>query len=144
MNHMSEIERVFNKSFEPFQIALPPEDAARRQRGKIVKAGWVVWYAFGADTRGEYLDYYAAHRMTNDRHVRIYADGTTENLPALCSMYFLPSGCTPEQEQRIKKEHAAENRRIAKALDEKGFGLAGDEPGGVAINRYLTINDVEK
>lgn len=31
--------------------------------------------SIGEDGRGEYLDYYAAHRMTEDAHVRLYADG---------------------------------------------------------------------
>jgi hypothetical protein len=141
---MSEMERIFNKAFERFQIYLPPDDVAQKRRGKIVKRGWAIWYLFGADSRGEYLDYYAAHRMTYDSHVRIYADGTTESLPALCSMYSLPDGYTPEQEQGIRAEHFAKNRQIADALAEKGFGLEGDEPGGVAINRYLTLNDVDK
>ena len=141
---MSEIERVFNEAFRPFQISLAPEDLAQKRRGGIVQRGWAIWYLFGADARGEYMDYYAAHRMTNDRHVRIYADGTTESLPALCSMYFLPPGCTPEQEQHIRNGHTAENRQIAKMLVEKGFGLAGGEPGGVVVNRYLTLQDAEE
>ena len=113
---MSEMERIFNKSFERFQIYLPSDD----------------------------LDYYSSHRMVGDDHIRIYADGTTESLPALCSFYTMPAGCTPEQEKRIREEYAAKNRQIAEELEEKGFGLEGDEPGGVDINRYLTLNDVEK
>lgn len=141
---MSEIERIFNEEFRQFEISLPPDDVAQKQRGKIVKRGWVIWYLFGADGRGEYLDYYAAHRMTNDRHIRIYADGTTEHLPAVCSMCFYPPNCTPEEEQRILREHAAKNRQIAKDLDEKGFGLTGNEPGGVVMNRFLTLKDDNK
>jgi hypothetical protein len=143
-NCMSKMESVFNKSFERFQICLPPDDVAHKRRGKIVKGGWVIWYLFGADSRGEYLDYYATHRMTTDSHLRIYDNGITEHLPALHSGYVLPAGYTKEQEQLIKEEYFAQNRQIAEMLKEKGFGLEGDEPGGVAINRYLALNDVEK
>jgi hypothetical protein len=35
------------------------------------------------------LDYYAAHRRTDDSHMRIYEDGRKESLPALTSMYLV-------------------------------------------------------
>jgi len=28
-------------------------------------------------------------------------------------------------------------------LEEKGFGIGGDEPGGVQINRVLQVNKIE-
>ncbi len=69
----------FGREFSDWDINLPQEDVAQRRRGRINHKGWAIWYMFGVDDRGEYLDYYAAHRMTNDRHVRIYADGEQEN-----------------------------------------------------------------
>lgn len=62
---------------------MPPEHVRERKRGKIVEAGWAIWYLFGEDERGEYLDYYASHRMTNDRHLRIREDGAEEYLPTV-------------------------------------------------------------
>ena len=35
------------------------------------------------------------HRMTNDRHLRIHADGTSESLEALQEMYWNPGGADP-------------------------------------------------
>ena len=35
------------------------------------------------------------HRMTNDRHLRIHADGTSESLEALQEMYGYPEGADP-------------------------------------------------
>ena len=43
-----------------------------------MQAGWAISYVFGED----YLDYYAEHRMTNPRHVRIHAEGLCESLEA--------------------------------------------------------------
>ena len=71
LDPMTNIETVFNEAFAAWDIRLPEETIASKQRGKIVKAGWVIWYLFGSNEHGWYLDYYAAHRMTNDRHVRI-------------------------------------------------------------------------
>ena len=62
---------MFARSFEPWGIQLPDEGVKHRARGKINKAGWTIWYLFGSDEKGEYLDYYATHRMTSDSHTRI-------------------------------------------------------------------------
>jgi hypothetical protein len=77
---MTNIESKFNDSFAHWEIRLPSDAVEHRKRGKIVQAGWAIWYLFGFDEKGEYLDYYASHRMTNDRHVRIYARAFSELL----------------------------------------------------------------
>jgi hypothetical protein len=132
-----EIVERFRHDFGPWGIALPPEHARDRRRGKIVASGWAIWYLFGSDDRGEYLDYYASHRMTNDRHVRIREDGGEESLPTVESMR--PASRDPEEDARLATEHLAENRRVARMLEEKGFGMEGGEPGGVQVNRYLAL-----
>ena len=108
-------------------------------RGKIVQAGWAIWYLFGSDENGEYLDYYASHRMTDDRHVRIYAHGSTQDLPVISGGRICSED--PEEDARLGREHLTENQRIAKMLEEKGFGISGDEPGGVQIIRYFRMNE---
>ncbi len=132
---MKSIEGCFNGTFSAWGICLPFENATNRRRGKIVKAGWSIWYLFGSDQKGEYLDYYASHRMTNDRHVRIYANGEEEGLPTIAE-YRLGSQDS-EEDKRLEAEYYAENQRIGKMLEEKGFGIEGDEPGAVQINRAL-------
>ena len=82
---MRNIERRFRLGFASWGITLPPEHVREKRRGKIVESGWAIWYLFGSDERGEYLDYYASHRMTDDRHVRTREDGTEECLPAISS-----------------------------------------------------------
>ena len=136
---MKKIETQFNGSFAKWEIRLPPEGLQRRERGKIVQAGWAIWYLFGSDEHGEYLDYYASHRMTDDCHERIYSDGRVESLPAIDA--FVLSSSDPEEAARLKAESRARNREISELLAEKGFGLAGDEPGGVQINRSLRLED---
>jgi hypothetical protein len=138
---MNAIESQFNATFAHWSICLPPDDVANRRRGKIVKAGWAIWYLFGADEQGEYLDYYASHRMTNAEHVRLYADGQEEALPSIRG--FRLCSQDPEEDKRLKAEYDAANQRIARLLEEKGFGIAGDEPGGVLINRALHVNKFE-
>jgi hypothetical protein len=138
---VKEIEDRFNTHFAAWGIRLPADNVANRRRGKIVQAGWAIWYLFGSDEKGEYLDYYASHRMTNDRHVRILANGEEYGLPTIQELRLCSED--PVEDKRLDAEYYAENQRVAKLLQEKGFGLAGDEPGGVQINRALHINKLE-
>jgi hypothetical protein len=135
---MEKVEAAFNANFRHWDIRLPPEDVAARSRGKIVQRGWAIWYLFGSDDRGEYLDYYASHRMTSDQHVRIHADGGTEDLPTIQGTRVVAED--PEEDARREADYFARNRQVAEMLEAKGFGLEGDEPGGVQVNRYLHVN----
>ena len=134
---MNKIETQFNRTFAKWEIGLPAEALHRRERGKIVQAGWAIWYLFGADEHGEYLDYYASHRMTDDRHVRIYSDGRVESLPAIET--FVMTSSDPEEAARLEAKERARNQEISELLAEKGFGFEGDEPGGVQMNRSLRL-----
>jgi hypothetical protein len=134
---MDEIEAQFNAEFAHWTIRLPPEDIAQRSRGKIIQAGWAIWYLFGSDEMGEYLDYYASHRMTSDRHIRIGAGGRCEDLPTIHSARL--SSKDTAEDARLEAEFYAENQRVAELLEDKGFGMRGDEPGGVQINRFLYL-----
>ncbi len=134
---MGSIEERFNRTFAPWRIVLPPQDVEARRRGKIVGGGWAVWYLFGEDERGVYLDYYASHRMTDDRHVRLREDGPPERLPAVRTFRIVSRD--PEEDARLEAEYLEHNRRVGQMLREKGFGVAGDEPEGVQINRHLRL-----
>lgn len=125
----------FNKSFKNWDIKLPKEAVEHRQRGKIVKGGWTVWYLFGTDEAGEYLDYYASHRMTDDRHVRLYADGSSKGLDSYCSKRIISPD--PEEDRRLENEFWEYNERVSRELESKGFGLEGDEHPSTIVNRVL-------
>ena len=115
------IARLFAEYFAHWQITLPPEDVAGRRRGQASGSGWRITYLFGADERGEYLDFYATHRMTNERHERIYADGHSESLPAPLPFMVFPANATPEDKERIQREYYEHNREIGALLRAKGF-----------------------
>ncbi len=125
----------FNKSFETWDIELPEEAVKNQKRGKIVKRGWTIWYLFGTDETGDYLDYYASHRMTNDRHVRLYSDGSSRALDAYLSMRIVSDD--PEEDRRLENEFWERNEHISRELESKGFGLQGDEHPSTVINRAL-------
>ena len=116
---MNLIADTFAKRFAHWKITLPEEDLKARSSGFIQNSGWLIQYCFGKDETGEYLDYYAAHRMTDDSHVRIYEDGRTENLPALSSYLLLSDD--PVEAKRLKDEYEEHNREVVKMLNDKGF-----------------------
>ncbi len=130
---MRRIEEEFRQSFKVWRIELPCEAVRLRRRGKIVEAGWTIWYLFGSDESGEYLDYYSSHRMTNDSHVRIYEDGRVELLESLWELR--PTADDPEENARLEDEFWGHNERVAQLLEAKGFGLQGDEHGSAIVRR---------
>jgi hypothetical protein len=138
---MTVIESKFNERFSLWKIRLPRGAVKQRKRGKIVQAGWSIWYLFGSDEKGDYMDYYASHRMTNDRHIRVYADGLCNELPAISTFRLCSED--PDEDARLEAEYYAENQSVSRRLDEKGFGLMGDEPGGVQINRLLHVEKLD-
>ncbi len=125
----------FNESFEAWSIELPKEAVENRQRGKIVKNGWTIWYLFDTDEAGEYLDYYASHRMTNDRHVRLYAAGNSKGLNSYWSVRRILDD--PEEDKLLENEFWEHNECVSRELEAKGFVLKGDEHASTAINRLL-------
>ena len=126
------IESCFNSIFSNWKISLPRDDCYNHRCGKLVKSDWVIFYLFGKDDTGKYLDYYASHRMTDDSHSRIYANGHRESLPSLLSFRLCSEN--PEEDAQLEAGFYAENKRIEIMLKEKGFipsinpkwGLLGD------------------
>ena len=42
---------------------------------------------------------------------------------------------------RLEAEYLGHNRRVGRTLKEKGFGVAGDEPLNVQVNRHLRLGE---
>lgn len=129
------IARTFADTFAHWNLTLPGDNLEGRTPGFIARLGWLIQFRFGEDDRGRYLDYYAAHRMTDDSHVRIREDGTCEDLPSIRGFYCYAG---PEGEEAARRKSAAENRAVAQMLVDKSFtrftlnmSLAADlaEPG---------------
>jgi hypothetical protein len=138
---LGRIKLEFARGFAHWEIALPEADVEARRRGKICQRGWAIWYLFGANERGEYLDYYAAHRMTNDTHVRLYEDGSTEWLDAICGMRRCSED--PAEDARLEAESLAKARRVEAMLAAKGFGMQGNEPFSIQIQRYQRLENTK-
>jgi hypothetical protein len=118
---LAAIGRAFTQQFAPWNITLSATALAQQTSGSIAAYGWHIHYLFGADERGLYLDYYASHRMTNDRHLRLYTDGTTLDLPAILEAYVYAADATEAQKRQAEQEYYAHNQRVLAELRRKGF-----------------------
>jgi hypothetical protein len=129
------IHKYFDNEFLEFGIQFPTDAFATHTRGKILHEGWVIWYLFGSDKSGEYMDYYSSHRMTCDSHIRIYSDGKTKTLPTIAQMRICSED--PVVDKKLEEKYIRSNQRIARMLKKKGFDLTGDEPFAIQVNRSL-------
>jgi hypothetical protein len=140
---MEEISKAFAARFAHWGIRLPEGNLQTRTAGYIAEHSWLIQFLFGRDEHGEYLDYYASNRFTDDEHVRLYADGTHTQLPAIQSMFVTSSD--PAEAKRLEEEYLQRNRETVKMLKAKGFdkftinmalrtGLAGQDDLGNPIS----------
>lgn len=135
MTDLSRIESQFNARFENWRIHLPPQDVAARRRGRIMQAGWTIWYLFASDDQGEYLDFYSYHRMAGDEHVRLRANGEMAALPSLAWAYSVVDD--PQEGQAIEEDFYHRNQEVSAMLAAKGFGCQGDEDFLTQVNHQL-------
>ena len=114
---MNRIEATFAEYFGTWDIQLPSNAVASKQPGKIFQAGWHIKYVFGED----HLEFFAEHRMTNPRHIRIYSDGRCEPLEAPQEWCVIPADADEAAAQQAREEYYACNRRVHAELTAKGL-----------------------
>jgi hypothetical protein len=90
-----------------WKIELPPGAEDTGDRGTIFKAGWTINYLFGHDGE-KYIEFYATHRMTNDRRHRIYESGRVVDLDAIQEIYMYDSKI-PGSEEEAKRRYMEHN-----------------------------------
>jgi hypothetical protein len=114
----SKIREAFAAYFKDFDIHLPSEIPAAG--GLIKQAGWNIRYAVGRDGGRRYLELYAMNRMTNDRHLRVYEDGTVETLGTVSQgVTFNPD--VPGDRERAERDRKAADDRLIADLRRKGL-----------------------
>ena len=139
MGNREQLRQRFNRDFAHWEIELPVDAMSPGVVWLILQRGWTIWTRFdiGAEDGRERLDYYAMHRMTNDRHVRWYADGEEEGLPAMAEGYVIPQGATEAEREALRTKYFEDNQAVEKLLEEKGFVMTDQAHGSACVNRYL-------
>jgi hypothetical protein len=118
---VANIQRVFEEYFANWHIALPEEAIAHRTPGHVFERGWHIRFIWGEENGEEYFELLAQHRMTNDRHLRVYASGHVERLPAAPDFYVIPEGASEAETEQLRRAHQEEVRGIYADLREKGL-----------------------
>ena len=121
-SNLPAIASGFAEYFSTWEIQLPEENLRERTSGEIQSHGRIIRFRFAEDSRGEFLDFYASHRMTDDRHQRLYADGTVEDLEALLGWVVYPPGANEEQKKESERQYREHNERVRLELDRNGLG----------------------
>jgi hypothetical protein len=134
-----QLRQRFNREFAHWAIELPDDAMSSGVVWLMVQRGWTIWTRFDSDAEEgrKRLDYYAMHRMTNDRHIRLYADGEEEDLPAMAQGYGVPQGATEAQREAARAKYFADNQAVEKLLQEKGFVMSGQAHTSAQVNRCL-------
>jgi hypothetical protein len=129
---------AFEQEFAPWDLHLLPDDVANRRSGTLRQLGWLVFYDFGRDGHGEFLDYYAALRdatddaATDDWHVRIYASGERITLPTVIDAYVYAREPTRDEVERTRRKYEA---GLAAAIEVAMAAIGGpDEPPAQPYN----------
>ena len=84
-----------------------------KQYTHILQNGWNIYYQFGKDLDGQYMEIYSTHRMTSDGHVKYYADGSKLILPSFTT------SCPLGKEEEFKLW----NERVAKDVYDPVQGI---------------------
>ena len=105
----------------------------------IVQRGWTIWPRFDIDPDNgrKHLDVYSMHRMTSDSHFRWYADGETEDLPAIAWSYVMPEGATKAEMDALRDKFFADNQAVEKLLEEKGFVMTDQAHPSAQVDRHF-------
>jgi hypothetical protein len=127
---------AFADYFANWSIKLPAGAEAAGARGLIHKAGWTIRYRFDTDASNPYLEFYATHRMTDDRHIKVSARGDIEHLEAIQGM-ILYDPKEPGSEDKARQRNRMHNNAVVAELEEKGLYPSGD------INAFLRVGGGE-
>lgn len=139
---MDERERLrerFNREFATWEIELPSDALSPGRVLLIVKRGWTIWTRFDIDAEDgrEHLDCYSMHRMTNNSHVRWYADGEEEHLPAMAGGFGYREDATAAEKEAARARFLADNQAVEKLLEEKGFVMTSEAHPSARVSRYF-------
>lgn len=109
------IQAAFRDYFAPASVSLPDPIPAR---GTVEGDGWHVRFVVNQEDP-PHLDFFAENRMTNSRHVRIHADGSTESLETYQDAIITqPDEENWEQGRARQLKH---NERVTEILRAKGL-----------------------
>jgi hypothetical protein len=115
---IAQIQAAFKEYFDEFDLELPK---TLKEKGTIQQGGWSITYVLTREGDDQpALDFFAEHRLTNPRLIRIHPDGRVEEVASLQENFGFDPDVAGDQ-QRAEKEFQEHNDRFAKLLEERGL-----------------------
>ena len=142
---LESLRAKFGEVFEQWGVTLPEDDVAERRGGSLRQQGGSgsVRYVFGRDEAGEYVEFYAFHRIWGDHHARIRESGELEGLEILQTGYPIDPD-DPEVAARNQRAMAERNRNLLEELESAGLLSGGPVPMSFTVNSYLVTGADEE
>ncbi|MGO1945029.1 MAG: hypothetical protein ACTH1Z_11595 [Ancrocorticia sp.] len=115
---------------------LTVEDLLAVENGHHFHRGWHIGWAWSTDAESEYVDILSEHRMPGMYAIRVFPDGSHEDLDTP-GMYRVV-GNTPDEDERLDREFLESNTRAYASLRDRGLLPAfGENIGSQDMNEYL-------
>jgi len=122
VNPEDRIAESFNRYFQNSGIRITPRDVRVGTRRLIRQHGWGIAFRVIADDGGSpSLEFYAGHRLTDDRHVLIWADGLCQRLDAISPWRFPYNPKVPGAKEVADEASREHTIRIITELRTKGI-----------------------
>jgi hypothetical protein len=83
--------------------------------------GWMLDARLDNEEGGWALEVLEDDRMRGPMHYRVWDDGRVEELETQQIGYVWPKDTAPEDQERIRAEYFAHNRRVSEQLQARGF-----------------------
>lgn len=113
--------RQFADSYRHWAIELPAELPLRLPVSVRNDRGWWLRVRFDEIDGMPALEVYASHRMTNDSHYVVHADGSVRSLDALLEMWTYPAGASDAEIAVAREANLSSYRRLSRRLERDGM-----------------------
>ncbi|TPN86803.1 hypothetical protein [Aquimarina algicola] len=110
----------FENYFSENEIKLP-EIMETEKIYDLGIGGWSIKARIYGTQELYHIDFFAVHRMTNSRHMRLKPDGSLEGLENLWEFGYQVYENNPEKTERERLKRIKENDKVMKILNEKGL-----------------------
>jgi hypothetical protein len=115
------LEERFAERMGGTGIRLPSGAAQRREPGHIFERGWHISYLWGQEDGEEYLELLVQGFAIDDAHVRWWASGREERLPAPDEWIAIPPSASSAEISDATAAVGAGNKTIYDELRERGL-----------------------
>ena len=145
---IARIEEKFAERMTDSGIRLPEGAAQGREGGHIFEKGWHIGYVWGDEDGEEYLELLVQHMAMDDAHVRWWASGREEQMPAPSEWIMIPPDVTAGEMQKLESGSAESNQQVYQELRERGLlPPEGDNLGLMEVNEFVNsggMSDADK